>query len=112
MTNQEIEKRFLFDLEMRVFKCLHHETHPKIIVFKNTKERDKSRFKLLRILEKIGFKSYYINIPSRNIVLFEIDIEDKSFNVSKGYIYNVFNYNEIPDYINRYKLKSEDFCND
>jgi len=109
MSNEEIEKRFLFDLEMGIFKCLHSESHPKIISFINVKFLNKANSKLIRLLENIGFVSYYINLPSEIDSLIEINTEDKTFNVGKGYLFNVFNYNEIPYYISQYQLEPEEF---
>jgi len=112
MTNQEIEKRFQFDLEMGVFKCLHPDSHSKQIVFTNIRERDKSRFKLVKVLEKIGYMKDSINMPSRNIVLIVVNIDTKDFTANKGYLYDFLNYNDIPNYISKYRLKPEESCND
>jgi len=117
MTNEEIEKRFLFDLEMGRFKCINFNNRGDIFF-----NRSIFSFKLLTLLKNIG---YTIDEDSCDI---NIDYLKKSLESRETYIsvykkydniYDVFEwgyieddikknnpeyFNKIPDYVKDYKL--------
>ena len=99
MTNEEIEKRFLFDLEMGVFK-------KHIPLIKNIDQpvytfitSDKI-LKLLNLLENIGYTQISkINNP----ILVAINTKRKIYGPMS--IETEERYNEIPNYISQYSIR-------
>jgi len=108
MTNEEIEKKFLFDLEMGFFKKDDEEYYN---FLGNYQEIDK----FAKILRKLGYNN---DVPYSSLekiikgsfyVILSLNICDKSFGVGHYMaIYVTDNYfnelNQIPDYINDYSL--------
>ena len=109
MTNHEIEKRFLFDLEMGVF-TQYNDT----VIFNNRHYLDELTMKLL--LKNIGFRidnTLYVVFGHR---LYEttrckpsimVNLKSKIFSNNSLYVtaddYEKY-FNELPDYIKEYKV--------
>jgi len=105
MSNQEIEKRFLFDLEMGRFKRLPYD----MIGFYSTNEDD--CLKLEDFLKNIGYnlKTRFslfpeTEIPEVNRYYYILQVIPKTkifkrLNLSKNTSVNITEYNKIPEYI-------------
>jgi len=112
--NTKIEKKFLFDLHMGIFKPYAH--YDKMCAFRC----DRNIIRLVRLLENNGFreitlKGYtYTRKGLRNFnKRFIIDIfpENKEFHITDRLHYYEDCYNTIPNYIKRYDIsKKEDKC--
>jgi len=102
MTNEEIEKRFLLDLEMGLFKT---EPCTDIIPFFDCNSYNAT--KLRKILLKNGYldrTEYEVMSLDKNTAINQIDIfsETKSFYVSSNLEFSFMN--KFPDYIEEYSL--------
>jgi len=122
MTNEEIEKRFLFDLEMGVFKTssydyFHIKSDENAIAFIEYYRRSTENVaKIMYILRKNGFKvDRYTSDSFRDLdddsrAIIVIGRQRKLFtkiicDISVSYKELVGSYcNKIPDYIKEYKL--------
>jgi len=103
MTNEEIEKRFLFDLNMGVFRCINGD-YPTVIRFIERK-RDKSRFRLISILDNLGFERNEYHLSPRNMIIVTISTRNKKYNIRNNeYLNPDWYYNKVPDYVKRYKI--------
>jgi len=108
MTNEDIEKRFLFDLEMGVFKTADTKDeryNDRIIVFINNKER--SIMKLIRLLYSINYKKRNFSYVEDSSMIVIIDKANKTFKIeslSNSFYYDTPNTNELPNYIKEYRI--------
>jgi len=114
MTNEEIEKRFMFDLEIGMFKR-RKESVDNIISFVGYKTAScTSIIKIRIILMKYGYKinkysDYFECMYKFNRASIDIDTKNKILyteRVMGNYndLINKRNYNKLPDYIKRYRL--------
>jgi len=113
LTNEQIEKRFLFDLEMGRFK---RENNPNCI--RITFQGNVNYDKFIKCLEDLGYKDYYKELletgelkwwkRNKNPRTFYVNLypEEKQFLKSESYNYksDYPNANQIPDYIKEYDL--------
>jgi len=109
MTNKEIEKRFLFDLEMGAFT-----QYTDTMIFHNRNYLDELQMKLL--LKNIGFKSdntlyvifgHRLYETTRSKPSIMINTKSKAFSNRNIHVtaddYEKY-FNELPDYIKEYKV--------
>ena len=105
MTNEEIEKRFEFDLNMNVFKTYNAIVSGKEFIRFKIELQNKSFTKLFYVLRNIGYKIHDASLPLCNANTINISVEEKTLRTtslsspSKGY------NNEIPEYIKEYEIK-------
>ena len=106
MTNEEIEKKFEFDLAMGVFKRSEPEMNDYIFRTKlNVFLRSSEMLRLATLLEKIGYKnSYNQDIRIRNIKAILIFPDKKAF-ITSIRDYETLPVNDIPEYINDYIIE-------
>jgi len=116
MTNEEIERKFEFELSIGLFK--HSIRYPDEILFK----RGSRTYKLLKLLTNIGFvsdedslltlcKESYIKelLESRNGVYLEISMKDRIVDIDTNWNYlnpitQTTDFNEIPRYVKDYQI--------
>jgi len=114
MTNRDIERKFMFDLEMGVF----NKDSSKVINFKTNEDSPK----LLKILDNLGrsdnepdrvfmYKDPYIKGLMENKAYITIDMNDSSYAVRKfdnAYLSEFpglcSRMIDIPEYVKEYKL--------
>jgi len=111
MDSEKIEKKFLFDLHMGIFKPYGH--YDKLCAFKC----DRNIIRLVRLLENNGFKEVtvkgykYTRKDLRNFnkrFSINISIENKEFHiVDRLHCYENY-YNTIPNYIKRYDISKKE----
>jgi len=106
MTNKEIEKRFLFDLEMGLFKSLAHEHYGTTYNKKTYSFYSSTNLKiynLCELLDNIGYKhknpSIYELVPNKCI---SITVYPCNKRYEIGYTHKLI-MNEIPEYISNYQ---------
>jgi len=100
MTNEEILKRFQFDLEMGFFKVDKWTSYPDqdSIIFKSNDNR-----KLVKVLNALGFKGGYpIYMTSPILIYLNSGLLTKKYHILVPYFKSFKVSNEIPDYINLY----------
>jgi len=109
MTNEEIEKRFLFDLKLGCFK---KSNEAEIISFKDQNGNEYNYHRMMTLLKNNGFKrthnsKYLSNIHPRSFpVLFIFpDLNVYRLNDIKDIDINYRKFNDMPDYINEYITK-------
>jgi len=121
MTNEEIEKRFLFDLEMNMFNkieiySMRDNEYRYVVAFTEQRlNHTKNIEKIIKFLEKNGYildeiNSYdfkYMDETKRAIVIIDVDRKTfmrdmNSYETYSGLI--SLSYNYIPDYIRVYRL--------
>jgi len=105
MTNQEIEKRFLFDLEMGVFRAIDNVDYTWFI------STDEYGYKTIcELLDNIGFTTFnYYNQGLRyatgKVVYIGIQVKHKKYSI---YIRNIqlsdIVVNSIPEYVKEYSI--------
>jgi len=110
MTNEQIEKRFEFDLAMGVFKPAY-EGDPNIISFECKNIHNfKKRLKFFVVLKKLGFTLMKgKGIPRVSNIVIHISLETKQIDTRYSFSYYPYSYeciNEIPSYIKGYSLEN------
>jgi len=117
MTNEKIEKKFLFDLNMDVFK-----------VFPTDKTEwyffrcDRNILKLMKLLDNNGFSHEYVmeyitytkrdlRNFSRNYII-SINRDYNTYRITEYQRYLKIYCNEIPNYIKRYDMNKKEDEND
>jgi len=101
MTNNEkIEKKFLFDLEMGIFKV---DKQSDVIVF----HKEKTKYlQLEAILNKFGFTRLTFSNSYSTVI--GIDLNEKIYFINireiPDFSYDIKCFNKIPEYIMEYKL--------
>jgi len=101
MTNEEIEKRFLFDLEMEVF-TKYMNTY---IFITHKRCSYKKIFKFYKLIENIGYKNNVSCINER-IPLAIILNKDKKTIIESACLGRdqAEKWTKIPSYINKYSI--------
>ena len=111
MTNQEIEKRFEFDLNMNVFERVRREFGSEVFIFNIYKEEHPTDIlnKIVDILTKNGYEKDNLqkssSIESSKVIL--IWTRDKIFRCIEKYEFllnRVSEFNDVPDYIREYDI--------
>jgi len=126
MENREIEKRFLFDLEMGRFddglRYYRSGTY-KVTLFTNNRTGSRYILKLMKILDRLGFirhtvdlrtknSRYLISSKKKNAIIVRVNITTKYYSVIRETIReNIdggYPYVTIPYYVKLYHLEPKD----
>jgi len=111
MSNEEIEKRFLFDLEVSFSKL--HRSDDYYAFIGDFQEIDNFAKVLLELgfTKDIPYTSLGSIIKGEYYVVLTIEKSDKSFVVghymAEYFTNNLYEYNKIPEYIYEYSLGCE-----
>jgi len=103
MTNEEIEKRFLFDLETGIFERYNYRYDNNIVSFVSNENNRHMLVILDKLLQNIGGKPFESHYSLQDKIAVDVNVISKKY-----YFYSEIltcpPYEEIPDYIKDYQL--------
>jgi len=119
MTNEEIEKRFKFDLNMGVFKSKPFVKYGNILYFSSNNLQYYDYNRLICLLESLNFERYWTSDlynalfdKWKDKCVIKVFLDKNQYHIVKyserRSIYDNKDYfNEIPNYINSYKVEEK-----